>query len=247
MVDHFRATRRMRSLVPLLVLVSGMSQAGVNALAVAPPPGDRSLQDLVRERRRIKQAGLAVGGAALVGGMGVGLSTGIISSDRLVPVISVAAVVAVAFEFTSRTANVETRPPLDEVTHFEVRRSVDPAKGEGLFALRPIEEGTYLFAYDGELLDEDAMFARYPEADGRYIACINDDLYIDGIDPSLSNMARWMNHASAANANVFWKKQRRGAKKAMHFYALRAIAPSEELCFDYGSDYWDALGVKPID
>ena len=39
----------------------------------------------------------------------------------------------------------------------------------------PIEEGTYLFAYEGELLDEEAMFARYPQADGRYIACINDD------------------------------------------------------------------------
>ena len=59
-------------------------------------------------------------------------------------------------------------------------------------------------------------------------------------------MARWMNHAPATNANVYWKKQRRGENKAMHFSALRAIGPSEELCFDYGSDYWDALGVSRL-
>ena len=237
----------MRPLVWVLILAVGVTRAGCASFATPPAPGEKSLRDLVRDQRRVKQAGLAAGGAMLTGGVIAGIGAGLISSDVVVPVVGAGAAVVAALDFTSRTANEETRPPLDETTYFEVRKSVDADKGDGLFALRPIEEGTYLFAYEGELLDEEAMFARYPQADGRYIACINDDLYIDGADPALSNMARWMNHASATNANVYWKKQRRGENKAMHFYALRAIGPSEELCFDYGSDYWDALGVQPID
>ena len=95
-------------------------------------------------------------------------------------------------------------------------------------------------------LDETQMFGRYPQADGRYVACITDDLYIDGADAARSNVARWMNHAPAERANVAWRKQRLGPRKAMHFYATRPIAQGEELCFDYGSEYWTALGETPM-
>ena len=86
-------------------------------------------------------------------------------------------------------------------------------------------------------------------ADGRYIACLTDDLYIDGADAAKSNVARWMNHASAAKANVAWRKQTIGPRKAMRFYATRAISPGEELCFDYDASgsYWEALGETPLD
>ena len=98
-------------------------------------------------------------------------------------------------------------------------------------------------------LDEEAFFRRYPKADGRYIACLTDDLYIDGADAAKSNVARWMNHASAAKANVAWRKQTIGPRKAMRFYATRAISPGEELCFDYDASgsYWEALGETPLD
>ena len=121
--------------------------------------------------------------------------------------------------------------------------------GYGLFAKVPIDEGTFLFAYEGEELDEEAFFRRYPKADGRYIACLTDDLYIDGADAAKSNVARWMNHASAAKANVAWRKQTIGPRKAMRFYATRAISPGEELCFDYDASgsYWEALGETPLD
>ena len=112
---------------------------------------------------------------------------------------------------------------------------------------RAIAAGTFLFDYEGEVLSEAQMFARYPEANGRYVAGLTDDLYIDGVDAAKSNVARWMNHASAARANVEWRKQRLGPKKAMHFYALRDIAVGDELRFDYGDEYWTPLGVEPLD
>ena len=65
-----------------------------------------------------------------------------------------------------------------------------------------------------------------------------------GIDPGLSNQARWMNHAN--EANVVWKKQKLGPKPAMHFYTRARVLPGDELCFDYGDEYWDALGVTPL-
>ena len=57
-------------------------------------------------------------------------------------------------------------------------------------------------------------------------------------------MARWMNHASSG-ANVMWKKQRLGPSPAMHFYSTARIREGDELCFDYGIEYWEALGETP--
>lgn len=31
-----------------------------------------------------------------------------------------------------------------------------------------------------------------------------------------------------------------------HFYATRDVDAGQELVFDYGADYWDALGVRPL-
>jgi SET domain-containing protein len=66
------------------------------------------------------------------------------------------------------------------------------------------------------------------------------------VNPELSNQARWMNHASGNAVNVEWKKQRLGAHPAMHFYASAAIKEGDELCFDYGDEYWAPLGETPV-
>ena len=79
----------------------------------------------------------------------------------------------------------------------------------------------------------------------RYVACIGESLYIDGGDPT-SGPARWINHAPAAQANVYYRKQRFGPAQNMHFYAKRAISAGEELTFDYGDDYWAALEATPV-
>ena len=81
----------------------------------------------------------------------------------------------------------------------------------------------------------------------RYVACIGDTDYIDGINEERSGLARWINHSSR-RANCYWKKQRFGPNSpAMHFYTLRDIKAGEELFFDYGDAYWEAMGVEPIE
>jgi SET domain-containing protein len=55
-----------------------------------------------------------------------------------------------------------------------------------------------------------------------------------------------MNHAKRDAANVAWRKQRRGPRRAMHFYTTRPVRAGEELCFDYGEEYWAALQEVPL-
>ena len=209
-------------------------------------PDDKPLVELIRERRGMRRAGLGVGGAMLLACASLGVGTGTLDGSLVAATLIsglTAAGGGIAWQYSR---NSESRSPLDEASHFEVREA--PGRGRGLFALRPIEEGTYLFDYKGEVLTEQTFFDRYPEADGRYVACLTDDYWIDGGDPERSNCARWMNHAPPARANVFWKKQTIGPKNglAMHFYAKRAIRPDDELVFDYGKDYWEALGEIPM-
>ena len=205
---------------------------------------DRQLVDLVRGRRRVRKAGVTIGVGCVLACSAVGTSTGLFDASVVGTIFGTSAAVATATIAATYISNDERAQSLDELSSFEVRPC--PGKGDGLYAIAPIAAGTYLFDYEGECLDEGAFFARYPDANGRYIACINDNLYIDGIDPKLSNSARWMNHAPSQQANVMWRKQRMGPQGAMHFYATRSIAAGEALEFDYGDEYWTALGETPV-
>lgn len=141
----------------------------------------------------------------------------------------------------------EYQAPLP-LSSFEVQQSTVPDAGMGLFAGINIVESTYLFDYEGEVITEEEYFSRYPNGDGRYVARVDtgcfsllgsEPVYIDGIDPEKSNVARYMNSATENKANVYWKKQQFGSQAgAMHFYSLKDIQNGDELLFDYGSTYW---------
>jgi hypothetical protein len=136
------------------------------------------VRTLVQRDRNVKNAGLALGGTMLAASIVVGLGSGTLDMGHVAPPAAAIAVIAAGSELYAWRANDELRPPLDEETFFEVRES--QGKGSGLFALQEIDDGAFLFDYEGEVLNEAAFFERYPQADGRYIACIADDLYIDG-------------------------------------------------------------------
>ncbi|KAL1522930.1 hypothetical protein AB1Y20_017895 [Prymnesium parvum] len=209
---------------------------------------DPPLLEEVKFRRRVRSAGLA-GGTLLLGGtMTIGSAAGVFDGGSVLAGASSLAVAAISSAALVTLSYNEFAPPLPEDA-FRVDSS-ESGKGEGLFACIPIAAGTFLFEYEGERLTEEGFFARYPDANGRYVACIDGYLpwmapsYIDGADPERSSLARWMNH-SRRRANVRWKKQRLGVQ--MHFYAASDISAGDELMFDYGDAYWTALGVTPID
>lgn len=121
-----------------------------------------------------------------------------------------------------------------------------PRKGKGLFALQPIEKGTYIFDYEGELLTEAEYQERYaPGEVQEYCAQISLNCYVDARDPDKSGLARYMNHSSRPNVRklIHFHKQTR----SIRCYALCDILVGEELVWDYGKDYWAARADVPVE
>ena len=197
----------------------------------------------VQQRRQLRKAGLGAGAALLSGGLGFGVVTGVLDKGTVLGAAWVTVIAGSTLWGIYTLSFEEHRMPYSPVEPAESA----PGMGQGLFATADIPKGTYLFDYEGETLSESEMFGRYPDAQGRYVACIGEASYIDGVNEERSGLARWINH-SQRRANVAWKKQRFGPNApAMHFYTLTDIAKGEELFFDYGDEYWAAMGVEPID
>ena len=142
-------------------------------------------------------------------------------------------------------------------------------KGLGAFTSIPIQNGAWVGEYRGEILTLQQVEARYwnklpkKQADcewlesrklrnmgvsGDYLFEIEDELYIDGEDVDVSSWCRYINHESASsevkcNLETRSSKQIWDGEKLVQprlwFVALRDIQAGEELCFDYGDEYWD--------
>jgi SET domain len=216
----------------------------------------KTIQEEVRSARLVRHTGVALGGGILSLAGTVGIAVGMFDPVAiLLPTVAT----LVLFLVNSWRHN-EYRSPLPE-SAFEIKASLIPNAGQGLFAANTIPKDMYLMDYAGELLSEEEYFIRYPSGQGRYVASVNEPIplpglgilsqptYIDAIHPpssldqSTNRLARYMNSLTIQDgANVYWRKQRYGPQGGrMHLYALRDISMGEELCFDYGENYWGAL------
>jgi SET domain-containing protein len=89
--------------------------------------------------------------------------------------------------------------------------------GRAVFALNPLRKGEIVAVFDGEIYDDD--FDDW-----------NDDLYNHAIqfDKAMwrdsKGIARWINHSCDPNC---------GIKDLFKVVAMRAIAPGEEITWDY--------------
>lgn len=70
------------------------------------------------------------------------------------------------------------------------------AKGSGLFALRPILEGTLLGEYTGEIIAHRQYTARHPSGQSEYVFLVSEKvqrrkrIYVDATDKEASNIFR---------------------------------------------------------
>jgi hypothetical protein len=119
-------------------------------------------------------------------------------------------------------------------------RDTRSAKGHGVFALTSLPSNTWVGDYVGEVLTQKRYLRRYPREDARYVLGANEDYNVDASDPHKSSFTRYLNHATGDAANVFFEvvKVRRQRAKTIKFYTGRQVTPGEELCFDYGPEYW---------
>lgn len=112
---------------------------------------------------------------------------------------------------------------------FRVARGLS---GLGLVATRDITRGQTIVEYVGPLLSR-------TEADdkgGRYLFDVNSRWTVDG--SGRTNVARYANHSCQPNAEAAIKNRR------IFITALKPIKPGEEICYDYGKEYFDEF-IKP--
>ncbi len=120
-------------------------------------------------------------------------------------------------------------------TLIEVRCS--PIHGNGVFALAAIPAGSLVTVYRGEMISRDELERRIAlrESEGQgaapiYYFEIEEDRFIDAGTVVEDNPARFINHACDENCEAIWNAK----TGRMEIFALRDIAPGEELSFDYG-------------
>jgi uncharacterized protein len=118
-------------------------------------------------------------------------------------------------------------------TCYRIGRS---ATGLGLFATSSIERGAFIVEYSGPRIPTREARARERTSGARYMFEINSRWTVDG---SLrSNIGRYANHSCRPNAeSAIWKSK-------VILRAIRAIAPGEEITYDYGAEYFE-LFIKP--
>jgi uncharacterized protein len=110
-----------------------------------------------------------------------------------------------------------------------VKRGVN---GLGLFTKVPMKKGDCIIEYVGEMLTADEANNR----GGKYLFEISSRRTIDGT--SRKNIARYVNHSCRPNCEVDI------IKGQVFIYAKRSIKEGEELCYDYGKEYWKEY-IKP--
>jgi uncharacterized protein len=110
----------------------------------------------------------------------------------------------------------------------QVRRS--GVHGKGVFALQPIEKGTRLIEYKGEVITWKEALRRHPHdpSDPNHTFYFHvDEKHV--IDAAVGgNAARWINHACKPNCKAEEEDGR------VFIDAVRDIGPGEELFYDYG-------------
>lgn len=117
---------------------------------------------------------------------------------------------------------------------FAVRHS--PIHGRGVFALKPLPEGSRLLEYQGERIQSEQAAQRYGNNSalgGTYLFAVNSEWLIDG--QVGGNSARFINHSCTPNCEaVIWVDLHGDARKDRVFIETRRqIEPGEELTFDY--------------
>jgi len=106
----------------------------------------------------------------------------------------------------------------------KVKRS---SAGCGLFATKEIPKGVCIIEYFGRQISDAEQYT----SNSKYLFGINSKITIDGRDRK--NIARYINHSCKPNAEPEIRKGR------IFIFTRRKIQPGEEICYDYGEEYFN--------
>ncbi|VEU43306.1 unnamed protein product [Pseudo-nitzschia multistriata] len=143
-----------------------------------------------------------------------------------------------------------------------------PGKGLGVITNVKIPAGQVVGDYKGEVMTEEEKDRRYLDScahlrqpvdelwrqsridrgqtmTGTYLYGVHvpnksSQIFVDAEDEYCSLWTRFLNHASPPASNVNPKSLHQGidGNPRVWFVSIRDIEIGEEICFDYGDDYW---------
>lgn len=125
----------------------------------------------------------------------------------------------------------------------EVRQSNINNAGDGLFALRDIEEGEHICLYFGVLVFNTQVYEGYYESD-YLLESESNDFIIDAAD-SKSCLGRFSNDSLGLKLDnsdfAFYDSPFSG-----YLYATKDIGAGEEIYTSYGASYWSGAKKKKL-
>ena len=123
--------------------------------------------------------------------------------------------------------------------YLEVRESVIPKAGKGLFTTKPVRKGTRIAEYKGKITTWKK--AKQDPGDNAYIFYVNRDHVIDA-KPSRAK-ARYANDASGLSRVKGITNNSRYIEDGVKVYieAKKDIPAGSEILVGYGKDYWDSI------
>jgi hypothetical protein len=124
----------------------------------------------------------------------------------------------------------------------KVKKSQLPNAGKGLFTTAPIEKGTKIVEYLGEIIDWKEYERRVERDEDGYLFFVNKKHCIDAFNTP-EHIARYANDAAGLsrvkglkNNSVYDTEGNR-----CFIVATRDIEPGEEIFVNYTKDYWDCI------
>jgi uncharacterized protein len=121
--------------------------------------------------------------------------------------------------------------PAAAATRIRLEQRVSPRHGMGIFAVDPIPAHAAVIEYAGELISHKVAARRYPtkkrhaQPEHTFVLQLDDTRVIDANVGG--NEARFINHSCEPNVDPI------AVGDAMWLFAVRDIAPGEELGYDY--------------
>lgn len=105
--------------------------------------------------------------------------------------------------------------------------------GLGLYAAEDMPKGVCFIEYIGRVIKGEEEYT----STSKYLFEVHNRKTIDGRDRS--NTARYINHSCKPNAEPETHKGR------VFIFTTKKIKAGEEICYDYGKEYWDDH-IKPL-
>lgn len=124
--------------------------------------------------------------------------------------------------------------------HLEIKRSLLPDAGKGLFTRKPIPKGTRIVEYKGKITTWKEV--DHKRGDNRYIYYVKKDHVIDAGSYNKAK-ARYANDARGLKKVTGLVNNAQYVEDGLRVFieAKKDIPPNTEILVDYGKEYWDTI------